>query len=59
MSLLISAGAFRMDGSFVHSPTFDAAVLRGLFQANVLALLLRERMISRELFTLPDPVKPV
>ena len=28
---------------------FDAAVLRGLFQANVLSLLLRERMISPEL----------
>jgi len=38
-----------MDGGFVHSLTFDAAVLRGLFQANVLALLLRERLISAEL----------
>jgi hypothetical protein len=39
----------RTDGSFVHSPTFDAVVLRGLFQANVLSLLLKERMISPEL----------
>ena len=49
MHVLASAGAFRTDGSFVHSPVFDAAVLRGLFQANVLALLLKERMISPEL----------
>ncbi|TFH30873.1 MAG: hypothetical protein E4G97_05045 [Deltaproteobacteria bacterium] len=43
-----TAGAFRTDGSFIPSPVFDAAVLRGLFQANVLSLLLRERMISPE-----------
>jgi hypothetical protein len=35
--------------SFSPSPLFDAAVLRDLFQANVLALLLRERFISPEL----------
>jgi hypothetical protein len=29
-------------------PLFDAAVLRDLFQANILGLLLRERMISPE-----------
>jgi hypothetical protein len=34
----------RADGGFVHSPLFDPAVLRDLFQANVLALLLKERM---------------
>jgi hypothetical protein len=38
-----------MDGSFAHSPVFAADVLRDLFQANVLALLLKERMISPEL----------
>jgi hypothetical protein len=34
---------------FVHSPLFDPAVLRDLFQANVLAFLLKERLISSEL----------
>ncbi len=36
----------RLEGS---SHLFDPAVLRGLFQANVLSLLLKERMISLEL----------
>jgi hypothetical protein len=49
LHVLAPAGAFRTDGVFVHSPVFDAAVLRDLFQANVLALLLKERMISQEL----------
>ena len=49
LHVLDPAGAFRTDGSFVHSPLFDPAVLRDLFQANVLALLLKERMISSEL----------
>jgi len=49
LHVLALAGAFRTDGSFIPSPVFDAAVLRGLFQANVLSLLLRERMISPEL----------
>jgi hypothetical protein len=49
LHVLARAGAFRTDGSFVHSPLFDPAVLRDLFQANVLALLLIERMISSEL----------
>jgi hypothetical protein len=49
LHVLAPAGAFRTDGSFVHSPVFDAVVLRGLFQANVLSLLLKERMISPEL----------
>ena len=49
LHVLAAAGAFRADGGFVHSPLFDAAVLRDLFQANVLALLLRERFISTEL----------
>jgi hypothetical protein len=49
LHVLAPAGAFRTDGGFVHSPLFDPAVLRGLFQANVLALLLKERMISSEL----------
>jgi hypothetical protein len=49
LHVLAPAGAFRTDGSFIPSPVFDAAVLRGLFQANVLSLLLRERMISPEL----------
>ena len=49
LHVLAPAGAFRADGSFIPSPVFDAAVLRGLFQANVLSLLLRERMISPEL----------
>jgi hypothetical protein len=49
LHVLAPAGAFRTEGSFVHSPVFDAAVLRGLFQANVMALLLRERFISPEL----------
>jgi hypothetical protein len=49
LHVLAPAGAFRTDGSFVHSPLFDPAVLRDLFQANVLALLLIERMISSEL----------
>jgi hypothetical protein len=49
LHVLAPAGTFRADGGFVHSPFFDAAVLRDLFQANVLALLLRERMISPEL----------
>jgi hypothetical protein len=49
LHVLAAAGAFRADGGFVHSPLFDAAVLRDLFQANVLALLLRERFISPEL----------
>jgi len=38
-----------MDGCFVHSSVFDTVVLRGLFQANVLSLLLKEWMISPEL----------
>jgi len=37
-----------MDGCFVHSPVFDTAVLLGLFQANVIARRLKERMISPE-----------
>ena len=49
LHVLAAAGAFRADGGFVHSPLFDAAVLRDLFQVNVLALLLRERFISMEL----------
>jgi len=49
LHVLAPAGAFRTDGSFAHSPVFAAAVLRDLFQANVLALLLKERMISQEL----------
>ena len=49
LHILAPAGAFRRDGSFVHSPLFNPAVLRDLFQANVLALLLKERMISPEL----------
>jgi hypothetical protein len=49
LHVLASAGAFRTDGSFAHSPVFAAAVLRDRFQANVLALLLKERMISPEL----------
>jgi len=38
-----------MQRKLVRSPLFDAAVLRDLFQANVRALLLRERFISTEL----------
>ena len=49
LHVLAPAGAFRMDGCFVHSSVFDTVVLRGLFQANVLSLLLKERMISPEL----------
>jgi hypothetical protein len=49
LHVLAPAGAFRTDGSFVHSRAFDTIVLRGLFQANVLTLLLKERMISPEL----------
>jgi hypothetical protein len=49
LHVLAPAGAFRTDGCFVHSPVFAAAVLRDLFQANVLALQLKERMISPEL----------
>jgi hypothetical protein len=49
LHVLAPAGAFRADGGFVHSPLFDPAVLRDLFQASVLALLLKERMISSEL----------
>ncbi|MDA8180294.1 MAG: transposase [Deltaproteobacteria bacterium] len=49
LHVLAPAGTFRTDGSFIPSPVFDAAVLRGLFQANVLSLLLRERMISPDL----------
>ena len=49
LHVLAPAGAFRADGGFVHSPLFDPAVLRDLFQANVLALLLKKRMISSEL----------
>jgi hypothetical protein len=49
LHVLAAARAFRADGGFVHSPLFDAAVLRERFQANVLALLLRERCISTEL----------
>jgi hypothetical protein len=47
--VLTPAGAFRTNGCFVHSPVFDTVVLRGLFQANVLSLPLKERMISSEL----------
>jgi hypothetical protein len=49
LHVLAPAGAFRADCGFVHSPLFDPAVLRDLFQANVLAILLKERMISSEL----------
>jgi len=49
LHVLAPAGSFRADDSFGHSPVFGAAVLRDLFQANVLALLLKERMISKEL----------
>jgi hypothetical protein len=49
LHVLAPAGAFRADGGFVHSIAFDTGVLRGLFQANVLTLLLKERMISPEL----------
>ncbi len=49
LHVLAPAGAFRADGNFVHSPLFDPAVLRDLFQAKVLALLLKERIISSEL----------
>jgi len=49
LHVLAPAGAFRMDGSFIHSPTFDPVVLRDLFQTNVQTLLLNERMISPEL----------
>ena len=42
------AGAFRADGGFVHSIALDTGVLRGLFQANVLTLLRKERLISPE-----------
>ena len=49
LHVLAPAGSFRADGSFAHSPVFAAAVLQDLFQANVLALLLKERMISQEL----------
>ncbi|MDH3238382.1 MAG: transposase zinc-binding domain-containing protein, partial [Deltaproteobacteria bacterium] len=49
LHVLAPAGAFRTDGSFARSPVFDAAILRDLFQANVLALLRKERMISQEL----------
>jgi predicted transcriptional regulator len=49
LHVLAPAGNVRADGSFAHSPVFAAAVLRGLFQANVLTLLLEERMISPEL----------
>jgi hypothetical protein len=49
LHVLAPAGAFRTDGSFVHSPVFNTVVLRDLFQANVLSLLLKERMISPEL----------
>jgi hypothetical protein len=46
LHFLAPAGTFRTDGSLVPSPVLDAAVLRGLFQASVLSLLLKERMIS-------------
>ncbi len=49
LHVLAPAGAFRADGGFVHSIALDTGVLRGLFQANVLTLLLKERMISQEL----------
>jgi hypothetical protein len=49
LHVLAPAGSFREDGSFAHSPVFAADVLRDLFQANVLALLLKERTISPEL----------
>jgi hypothetical protein len=49
LHVLAPAGAFRTDGRFVHSPVFDTIVLRGLFQTNVLALLLKEPLISPEL----------
>jgi hypothetical protein len=49
LHVLAPAGAYRTDGCFVNSPDFDTVVLRDLFQANVLSLLLRERMISPEL----------
>src|SRR4030042_386932 len=59
LHVLPSAGAFRTDGSFAHSPVFAAAVLRDLFQANVLALLLKERKrteasLPRQRGSVPD-----
>jgi len=45
------------DGGFARSPAFDAAVLRDLFQASVLAPLLMGRMISPEHGRCFDPLK--
>ena len=48
LHVLTIAGAFRFDGTFVPSATFDVATLRELFRADVLRLLVTERMISGE-----------
>jgi hypothetical protein len=44
LHVLAPAWSFQADGSFAHSPVFVSTVLRELFQANFLALLLKERM---------------
>src|SRR5659263_182182 len=49
LHVLASAGAFFPDGRFIPVPVFDVSVLRELFQAQVLALLVKERMVSTEL----------
>jgi len=49
LHVLASAGAFLPDGRFIPVPVFDVSVLRELFQAQVLALLVKERMVSTEL----------
>jgi hypothetical protein len=48
LHVLTIAGAFRFDGTFVPSATFDVATLRELFRADVLRLLVTEGMISGE-----------
>ena len=49
LHVLTIAGAFRFDGTFVPSVSFDVATLRELFRASVLRLLVKEGIISKEL----------
>jgi hypothetical protein len=46
---LIASGVFRADGSFVLVPLFQENVLRELFEANVLKLLVSQGLITAEL----------
>ncbi len=49
LHVLAPAGAFTVEGGFLPLPYFDVPTLRDLFQARVLALLLKEQMVSPEL----------